>query len=213
MKKISCNCSDMKVKAEFLKVLQKVDLKRPLMIPPAFLKHLEEESSEVVILEGPSGGLWNIKLNRIYDGMYLEHGWETFLTDHSLSAGDLLVFSYKGHLHFTVTIFDRRACWREDSFTVKPSQESSNTHEVKRRGRPPETLERAKHGENRKALIDINPPSQPSETHQTRGLPKQKQPDQLPSSKGRNLSSWQSDSWNFHFKGVNSLYVCMNDSN
>lgn len=48
--------------------------------------------------------------------MILQNGWEKFVKDHSLELGDFLVFRYNGGLRFTVQIFGRTACEKEDNF-------------------------------------------------------------------------------------------------
>lgn len=73
-------------------------------------------------LVGPSGGAWQVTLSRwSRSDLYIEDGWQKFVKEHSLQEYDFLLFRYDGDNRFTVQIFDKTACEREDSFTVQGS--------------------------------------------------------------------------------------------
>ncbi|KAF5187981.1 hypothetical protein FRX31_022426 [Thalictrum thalictroides] len=94
------------------------DFKQRLQIPNAFVKNISEKSSEIAILDGPSGSHWHVKVNRYGNNMYLEDGWEYFARDHSLSEGDFLLFTYGGNMNFRVQIFDASTLEQENHLVV-----------------------------------------------------------------------------------------------
>jgi len=57
--------------------------------------------------------------------LFFDKGWPTFVKDNSIECGDSLVFRYDGNSHFTVQIFDRSSCEKEEAFQAKCSQEQS----------------------------------------------------------------------------------------
>ncbi|KAK4276634.1 hypothetical protein QN277_014761 [Acacia crassicarpa] len=85
---------------------------------------MEGRTSGLVSLTGPSGNTWRVQLVKEGNDLFFHHGWLTFLEDHVIEVGDLLVFRYEGQLHFTVLVFDERACEKEAAFISKCSQNS-----------------------------------------------------------------------------------------
>nr|CAD1823578.1 unnamed protein product [Ananas comosus var. bracteatus] len=106
----------------FFKVFLPDLLSQHLEIPPAFRKHLENESPGMVSLKGPGGSIWNAELVENSQGFRLESGWKEFVADHSLAAGDFLVFQYDGRLRFSVLVFDSTACDKEAAFSARRPQ-------------------------------------------------------------------------------------------
>ncbi|KAI4327515.1 hypothetical protein L6164_019965 [Bauhinia variegata] len=90
-----------------------------LRIPIKFVRHFKVKLSGSVRLRGPSGHVWNVKLARTADDLLFHKGWKNFAQDHSLAAGDFLVFRYIGDSSFGVSIFDETGCEREDAYFVK----------------------------------------------------------------------------------------------
>uniref|UniRef100_A0A1D1YW08 B3 domain-containing protein Os11g0197600 n=1 Tax=Anthurium amnicola TaxID=1678845 RepID=A0A1D1YW08_9ARAE len=124
----------MERRPHFFKVFFPCHSSKQLVIPPAFLKHIEVDTSGCISLMGPSGNVWNVHLAMNKDGgMAFWNGWEDFVLDHSLRAGDFLVFRYDGGPSFTVVIFDPTACEREEAFHVMPSDEVTILGESHRR--------------------------------------------------------------------------------
>lgn len=106
-------------------------------IPAGFSHFMEGRTSGLVSLTGPSGNTWHAQLAKEGNDLFLHHGWLTFLEDHVIEVGDLLVFRYDGHLRFTVLVFDHRACEKESAFISKCSENScdpdhSNIHKRNR---------------------------------------------------------------------------------
>ncbi|XP_054799393.1 B3 domain-containing protein Os01g0723500-like isoform X2 [Prosopis cineraria] len=93
-----------------------------LKIPDGFSHYMEGRTSGLVSLTGPSGNTWHVQLVKEGNDLFLHHGWPTFLEDHTIEVGDLLVFRFEGHLSFTVLVFDQRACEKEAAFISECSQ-------------------------------------------------------------------------------------------
>lgn len=100
-------------------------------IPDGFLCQMEGRMCGLVSLTGPSGNNWPVWLNKQDNYLFFHHGWPTFVGDHHLECGDLLVFRYEGHLHFTVQVFDKNACEKEAAFHSKCSRNSCNFDNIK----------------------------------------------------------------------------------
>ncbi|KAF7829723.1 B3 domain-containing protein [Senna tora] len=102
-----------------------------LKIPAGFICHMEGRTPGSVSLTGPSGNTWHVQLIKQDDDLFLHHGWPTFLEDHSIESGDLLVFRYEGHFHFTVLVFDQRACEKEAAFNSECRQTYRDLNYIK----------------------------------------------------------------------------------
>ncbi|XP_077218924.1 B3 domain-containing protein Os03g0620400-like isoform X2 [Tasmannia lanceolata] len=124
-------------KPHFFKVLLG-NFSHSLRIPPAFMKHISKAATykRTAILEGPSSRVWHVELSKKINGTYLQDGWQEFAKAHSLRVSDFLVFRYDGNMRFSVLIFDKTACEREDIFTCDSFQEPTFFHGPKKRGRP-----------------------------------------------------------------------------
>ncbi|KAJ9166166.1 hypothetical protein P3X46_020950 [Hevea brasiliensis] len=92
-----------------------------LKIPVGFTNHMERRISGSVSLTGPSGNVWPVDLTQEKNDIFLDHGWPTFVKDHLIECGDLLVFRYDGELSFTVQVFDISSCEKEAAFHSKCS--------------------------------------------------------------------------------------------
>ncbi|KAI4316759.1 hypothetical protein L6164_024707 [Bauhinia variegata] len=97
-----------------------------LKIPAGFMSHMEGKTSGLVSIMGPSGNTWHVQLIQEGDDLFFHHGWPAFVGDHLIECGDLLVFRYEGHLHFTVQVFDQSACQKEVAFYSECSQNSGD---------------------------------------------------------------------------------------
>lgn len=90
-----------------------------------------------VLVTGPSGNVWTVQLIKQDGDLFLHHGWSTFVGDHQLECGDLLVFRYEGDLRFTVQVFDKDACEKETAFLSECSQNSCDIDLSKGQKRDP----------------------------------------------------------------------------
>ncbi|KAH7651328.1 B3 DNA binding domain-containing protein [Dioscorea alata] len=105
-------------KPHFFKVLLG-DFSQRLKIPVRFMKHISMKSLEKVVLRGPSGSRWPVKLSRTGKGTFLSDGWMNFVKTHALREYEFLVFRYNGRTLFDVLVFDITACEREDLFNIR----------------------------------------------------------------------------------------------
>lgn len=94
---------------------------KQLKIPPAFHPHVEGEAPARFYLKGPSDYIWGVDLVKRADGLFFADGWEKFVFDHSLAAGDFLLFKYNGSSTLSVVVFDNTACEKEGAFIARPT--------------------------------------------------------------------------------------------
>ncbi|KAG4931668.1 hypothetical protein AAZX31_17G233200 [Glycine max] len=111
-------------KPHFYEVYSSAFSSHRLKLPDGFVCHMEGRTYGSVSLTGPSGKTWTVQLIKQENDLFLHHGWSTFVVDHQLECGELLVFRYEGHLHFTVQVFDKDACEKEAAFHSECSQSS-----------------------------------------------------------------------------------------
>ncbi|ESQ41806.1 hypothetical protein EUTSA_v10014143mg [Eutrema salsugineum] len=93
----------------FFKVLRKEDLSTEIMraIPHDFIRSISnKEFSFKMVLKLPWGSSWPIKISRNERFYYMEKsGWDKFLSDNDLGHDELLTFTHKGHMCFSVNIY------------------------------------------------------------------------------------------------------------
>ncbi|KAF9608828.1 hypothetical protein IFM89_011866 [Coptis chinensis] len=148
------------MRPQFFKIIHpSLNTTRQLRIPPVFVMHISKEDSRRVVLEGPSGNLWDVKLGKTEDGTFFQNGWQDFVRDHSLGDYEFLVFRYDGSMCFNVHIFDKTGCEKLEGFqehaisTGTPRKLVESSHKgpgrspnelvnlpAKRRGRPPREI-------------------------------------------------------------------------
>jgi len=80
------------------------DYKSRLRIPRKFVDEYGNQLREHIVLEGPSGQIWLV--NRDPE-MNLVKGWESFVSDHNLQAGEFLVFNMDNASFFKVHIYGK----------------------------------------------------------------------------------------------------------
>ncbi|KAG4208204.1 hypothetical protein ERO13_A03G116300v2 [Gossypium hirsutum] len=119
----------------FLNVFSSTSSANSLRIPVGFNRNLEGRGSGSVLLKGPSGYSWNVKLVQRNDDLLFDEGWADFVADHSLECGEILVFRYDGDLVFDVKVFDQSSCEKEVAFHCKCSQAGSVFHGIVRQKR------------------------------------------------------------------------------
>ncbi|KAF6177089.1 hypothetical protein GIB67_015964 [Kingdonia uniflora] len=80
-------------------------------IPPSFNKHFNGISlPQKLYIRSPTGKSWTVILKKVDDDLFNRNGWQAFMSDHSLKAGEFLVFKYCGNSKFNVKIYDRTCC-------------------------------------------------------------------------------------------------------
>lgn len=95
---------------EFFKVyLPDLSSKR-LRIPQAFIKHFNGTIPRQAILKILTGKLWHVKLEETEGKLFIQDGWEDFVSDNCLEHGEFLVFSYNKNSIFDVRHFGLNGC-------------------------------------------------------------------------------------------------------
>ncbi|KAJ6791022.1 B3 domain-containing protein-like [Iris pallida] len=93
---------------------------REMVLPEKFVKCFKDKLSENVILRGPSGNLWRVKLLKVQDDLLLKDGWKEFAEAHNVEEGDMLSFEYEGYSCFNVLVYDKKDhCERETSYFAR----------------------------------------------------------------------------------------------
>ncbi|KAJ6791260.1 B3 domain-containing protein-like [Iris pallida] len=91
-----------------------------MVLPEKIVKCSREELSENVILKGPSGNLWRVKLLKVEGDLLFKDGWKEFVEAHSIEEGDILSFAYEGYSCFNVLIYDKGDyCEKETSYFAR----------------------------------------------------------------------------------------------
>lgn len=95
-------------------------------IPQDFIKHFKETIPEKVTLKDLGGNCWHAYMEKAENGLFINNGWENFVRDKSIEVGSFFVFKYdESSSSFTITIFGRNGCNREEDFVrVKVEEES-----------------------------------------------------------------------------------------
>uniref|UniRef100_A0A7N0TE37 TF-B3 domain-containing protein n=1 Tax=Kalanchoe fedtschenkoi TaxID=63787 RepID=A0A7N0TE37_KALFE len=83
-----------------------------LRVPPQFMKYLSGDLTDHATLITHSTACWEAAISRAEETIYFKGGWENFFEDHSLGHDELLMFTYKGNMHFHVRVFGRDRCLR-----------------------------------------------------------------------------------------------------
>ncbi|GLJ38037.1 hypothetical protein SUGI_0774390 [Cryptomeria japonica] len=104
----------------FLKVMVG-DFAERLRIPAAFSQKVRKETSEDMVLQGPSARQWVVKLWGTNSQLEFGQGWENFVGDHAIESGDFLVFKYVCRSYFKVRIFGKNGCEKK---TIVSSENS-----------------------------------------------------------------------------------------
>ncbi|KAH9298170.1 hypothetical protein KI387_029852, partial [Taxus chinensis] len=79
-------------------------------IPPAFVHNLRDKFGKTVVLQGPNGKGWFVRLCGTNTEMDFSQGWENFVHDNIIELGYFLVFKYVCKSYFKVIIFGRSTC-------------------------------------------------------------------------------------------------------
>ncbi|CAJ1972635.1 unnamed protein product [Sphenostylis stenocarpa] len=117
-------------KPQFFEIYSSAFSSHRLKIPDGFVCRMEGRTYGSFSLTGPSGNVWTVQLFKRDNDLFFHHGWSTFVVDHRLESGDLLIFRYEGHLHFTVQVFDKDACEKEAAFFSECSQSTSEFADI-----------------------------------------------------------------------------------
>ncbi|TYJ10374.1 hypothetical protein E1A91_A11G203700v1 [Gossypium mustelinum] len=102
---------------QFFKIL--VGDFRNHLIPKTFTENFREKLLGTIHLRGPSGFMWTVEVEKMFNHVVFQNGWPTFVEEHRLEKAYLLVFRYIGNSAFNVVIFDSSGCEREGSYFVR----------------------------------------------------------------------------------------------
>ncbi|XP_042429546.1 uncharacterized protein LOC122016347 [Zingiber officinale] len=114
-KKSSCSsvphfpCYPRPVHPSFFKIMIG-DFQELLFIPPDFTHVMVDLVDKNVYLKTSLGSCFKVKLSVAAKSLAFKDGWPDFVLDHSIAAGDVLVFTYVGESLFAVDIFGINTC-------------------------------------------------------------------------------------------------------
>ncbi|KAF6177077.1 hypothetical protein GIB67_015952, partial [Kingdonia uniflora] len=104
-------------------------------VPRAFLKHFNGISlPRKSFLRSPYGKSWTVILKKIDNDLYFCNGWLKFVSDHSLEAGDFLIFIYRGKSKFDIKIYGRTCCEKKVSLAKKNVTPTSSFNDDPKQG-------------------------------------------------------------------------------
>ncbi|KAK8270647.1 hypothetical protein V6Z12_D11G211600 [Gossypium hirsutum] len=103
---------------QFFKILVG-DFRNHLRVPKKFTENFREKLLGTIHRRGPSGFMWTVEVEKMFNHVVFQNGWPTFVEEHRLEKADLLVFRYIGNSAFNVVIFDSSGCVREGSYFVR----------------------------------------------------------------------------------------------
>ncbi|TYI56462.1 hypothetical protein E1A91_D11G212100v1 [Gossypium mustelinum] len=95
------------------------DFRNHLRVPKKFTENFREKLLGTIHRRGPSGFMWTVEVEKMFNHVVFQNGWPTFVEEHRLEKADLLVFRYIGNSAFNVVIFDSSGCVREGSYFVR----------------------------------------------------------------------------------------------
>ncbi|KAK8327851.1 hypothetical protein V6Z12_A11G210500 [Gossypium hirsutum] len=109
-------------------------------IPKTFTENFREKLLGTIHLRGPSGFMWTVEVEKMFNHVVFQNGWPTFVEEHRLEKAYLLVFRYIGNSAFNVVIFDSSG-YKEDGEDCEDIIDLEKPHIQKRkikkgRGRP-----------------------------------------------------------------------------
>ncbi|KAK9734085.1 hypothetical protein RND81_04G114200 [Saponaria officinalis] len=114
----------------FFKIMFGKKFDQSLAVPPAFSKKLKSLVGRKITLEDCNRRKWDILLGNVKGSLVFQKGWHTFVQDHGIEMGDLLVFYYFSDSHFLVEIFGRSAC--QKCFTSDTTKAARSSIPLKR---------------------------------------------------------------------------------
>ncbi|KAH0467002.1 hypothetical protein IEQ34_004240 [Dendrobium chrysotoxum] len=94
------------------------DFKDVLFIPPMAACTLKGLAKKYVYIEDADGKYWNVKMSMVDGSLAFQNGWCDFVSDHCITVGEFVLFTYTGGLIFAARIFGTNALERVN-FKVK----------------------------------------------------------------------------------------------
>ncbi|KAL0924428.1 hypothetical protein M5K25_005257 [Dendrobium thyrsiflorum] len=94
------------------------DFQEVLFIPPMAAFTLKGLAKKYVYIEDVDGKYWYVKMSMVDGSLAFQNGWCDFVSDHSITVGEFVLFTYTGGLIFAARIFGTNALERAN-FKVK----------------------------------------------------------------------------------------------
>ncbi|KAL5078468.1 hypothetical protein RYX36_017452 [Vicia faba] len=104
---------------------------KQIRIPNEFVTRFGKELGDVAEITVPDGCVWEMKLKKRNENIYLSTKWQEFAKHYSLEYGCYLSFKYEGKSKFSVVIFDATSVEICYPFEVETS-ESHGKHAYQR---------------------------------------------------------------------------------
>ena len=77
--------------------------------PEKFVREYGDKLSNVATLIVPNGSIWQVRLEKTNNIIWVCGGWWDFVEHHSINYGYFLVFKHRGNSKFHVLVFDMTA--------------------------------------------------------------------------------------------------------
>nr|QDX18312.1 B3 domain-containing protein Os01g0905400-like isoform X1 [Cymbidium sinense] len=90
------------------------DFRDVLFIPPMVACTLKGLAKKYCFIEDVAGRNWNVKMSMVDGSLAFQNGWHDFVSDHSITVGEFVLFTYIGELLFSARIFGTNALERVD---------------------------------------------------------------------------------------------------
>ncbi|XP_020590307.1 B3 domain-containing protein Os02g0598200-like [Phalaenopsis equestris] len=81
------------------------DFHEVLFIPPMAACILKGLAKNYVFIKDIDGKIWTVKISIVDGSLAFQNGWHDFVSDHSITVGEFVLFTYTGGLLFTARIF------------------------------------------------------------------------------------------------------------
>nr|XP_043617456.1 uncharacterized protein LOC122589254 [Erigeron canadensis] len=99
------------VTTTFFKVMIGEDYDKVLFLPPKFSRcQIEEVPNSTWLEDSSNGEKWQVNISKVDGSMAFREGWDKFVSDHCLEAGDFLVFHYIKDSRFVVLMYGKSGC-------------------------------------------------------------------------------------------------------
>ncbi|CAM0945396.1 unnamed protein product [Alopecurus aequalis] len=121
----------------FIKLVYNNNFKEFLSIPPVVEPKLKDFTNRRVSLKDSEGKFSSVRLSVVDGSLAFYEGWNSFVSDHSIRLGDVLLFEYTARLHFSVRVFGMDSCERVcSSVEMQGGKKQKGCH-------PPDEIENA----------------------------------------------------------------------
>ncbi|CAL5017642.1 unnamed protein product [Urochloa decumbens] len=126
-------------KPQFIRALPK-DFMEKMLIPAEFVqKYIRREllDNHAAIVLGPSGKVFNIKLEMCWSGVFFAGGWPQFLKFHDITEANSLLLRYEGSMVFTVKVYESNRYQRGSKNKEKRGRQISTLPDIEEQQEAP----------------------------------------------------------------------------